>query len=358
VRPLDVPEVLVVEIGRERDAAILERADRPVLALEERAVVAHLGERLLHEPARRDRRRDRVAGRVDRAFRVEVRAGEVEPRVAEDQLVELGLPEELGAEHAHRLRVRAPVGARLDVAHQGAQLGNEAPHAEVVVAALGRVQLVPQVPREQGAAASPPLGGEGEAPLHELARVRADDELAPVRARAAVALVVRVAVPAGPLEERVVRREQDAHPRALAHREQVVPQAHHGGHEAPRRPLEEAVVALRVLEHEAQHGHAPGAELLQVRLHAGQVAAAEEARELGPGDALVGADGSPRSPVSSAKYGEPAARSTHGREAPLLGMLSGSARARARRGVARALGMGEMRRGAGAALEGAGRGAI
>ena len=43
MRPLHVPEILVVERLRQRLVAVLEGVDRPVLGIEERAVVMNLG---------------------------------------------------------------------------------------------------------------------------------------------------------------------------------------------------------------------------------------------------------------------------------------------------------------------------
>ena len=61
VGPLHVAEVLVVEGLGERVPPFLEAVDRPVLAVEERPAVADLGQRLAHEPAHGQRRRDGVA---------------------------------------------------------------------------------------------------------------------------------------------------------------------------------------------------------------------------------------------------------------------------------------------------------
>jgi hypothetical protein len=222
-----------------------------------------------------------------------VHVREVQARVGQDQLAHRGVATQLGAEDRDRLRVRAPVQPELRLAQPVGHLVDEVAHRRVVVAALRRVQLVPEVPGEDRPVRPPALGREGEPPPHVRPRVAAGEELRAVAARAAVAPVVRVPVPAVPVPEGVERREQHAQPRPRAQREQVVPQPDHRRDEPPGRPLEVAVLALRVLEHQPQHGDAAGAQRVQVRLRARQVAAAEEPGELGPGHRLVGADGRP-----------------------------------------------------------------
>ena len=62
----------------------------------------------------------RVARIVDRALFVEMAAGEIELRVAEDRLGQPGLVQhQLRPEHRHRLQMRAAVQPLLQLAQEG-----------------------------------------------------------------------------------------------------------------------------------------------------------------------------------------------------------------------------------------------
>jgi hypothetical protein len=61
--------------------------------------------------------------------RVQMRAGEIQTRVAEDERAQGGRRVQLRPEHAHRLRVGAPVQAQLERAHEVADVVDESPTA-------------------------------------------------------------------------------------------------------------------------------------------------------------------------------------------------------------------------------------
>ena len=81
---------------------------------------------------------------------------------------------------------------------------------------------------------------------------------------------------------------------SLAQDEEVVPEPHHLGIEAAGRALEEMVLALGVLEHEAQARDAVPGKPSKVALDALDIAAAAQAIEFRPGDGVVLTDRRPR----------------------------------------------------------------
>ena len=73
-----MPKVLVIEIRGQRDVVVLMGVNGTVFAVEERAVITQLAERLAHQAADREGRIHRVLRIVDGAFLIEMSAGEIE----------------------------------------------------------------------------------------------------------------------------------------------------------------------------------------------------------------------------------------------------------------------------------------
>ena len=144
----------------------------------EGARIGDLRQRLPHQPAGADGGQHGVARIVDGACLIEMAAGEVEGGMAEDRLVQPGLPAELGAEDRNGLQMRAAVQPLLQLAQEGRHVVDEMREAVRVVAGLRGMHLVPQVPGEDDAAAAPALRGKGQPRLHRGARRRAHQQLA------------------------------------------------------------------------------------------------------------------------------------------------------------------------------------
>ena len=155
------------------------------------------------------------------------------------------------------------------------------------------MHLVPEVPGEEGAGASPALGGEGEAGFDGVAGLAAEEELGGVLERAAVFAVVGVVLEVEPHPEGVKRREEEADAVLFAQGEEVVPELDDVARPFAGLGLEVAMTDLRVFEHEAHDGDAVVGEELEVALDGGDVLAAKEWVELAPADGVVLTDGVP-----------------------------------------------------------------
>ena len=252
VRPLDVTEILVIEPRGECDAVIFEGVDRPVLAVEEGAAVGDLGQRLTHEAPGADRGGDRVRREVDGAFLVEVAAGEIECRMAEDGFVQPRLPHQLRPEHRGSLEVGMAMDIALDRAQPRADVADETLEAVGSVLALNGVQLIPQVPGKDYAVAAPTARGEFQPTLDERTGRCAGEQALAAGAGPTIDPVVRVRVPIVPGEERVERRQQQAQSDPAAHRHELVESGHHELVEGPGGVLQQRAAVLAILQHQSE----------------------------------------------------------------------------------------------------------
>ena len=307
MRPLHVPEILVVEVLRDLAVLVLEGVDGPVLAVEEGSPVRDLADRLAHDPAHAGSGVHRVAGVVDRALLVDVDRRGIQRRMAEDGAFhgEVRSPHEFRAEDRHRLRMGPAVEPEFLGAEVPADVGDERVEGVGRIAALRRVDLVPQVPGEDHARAAPARRGEGQPRLdggphggigQRPGRVRQGP---PLRARIGMMAEVQ------PHPERVVGRQQDAELVLLAEREQVVPELHHVGRVAAGRVFQVPVADLGIFHHQPQHGHAVGLEHGEVPVDGRDVAPSEQGIELDPADRVVLADRVPIGPALLDEIGRP-----------------------------------------------------
>jgi hypothetical protein len=150
-----VTKVFVIESFRKGLLLVFEEVDGSVLAVEEGTPRRRLLQGLPHEFAHPDRWVHGVAGPVDRAFVVEVGAGEIEEGMAEDRVRDGRVLVEDRPEERHGLGTGAAVEAQLEAADVLGQLRSHRSEMRRVVAHMGGVHLVPQVPGEDGAAAAP-----------------------------------------------------------------------------------------------------------------------------------------------------------------------------------------------------------
>jgi len=237
---------------------------------------------------------------------VDVDGGEVEGGVAEDGVLHLhvGSPFEFGAEEGDGLGMGAAEGAAFDGADVVAEVGDEVDEGLGGHFGLGGVDLVPEVPGEEGSGRAPALGGEGEAGFDGGAHGGGEEGTGGVFERAAAGAVVGMVVEFEPHPEGVEWGEEDAEAVLFGEGEEVVPVTDHVGRPAAGGGFEVAVTDLGVLEHEAHAGDAVGGEVREVALDGGDVFAAEEGVELAPADGVVLADGVPGLAVFGLEVGD------------------------------------------------------
>ncbi|RWG41878.1 MAG: hypothetical protein EOQ59_04175 [Mesorhizobium sp.] len=150
--------------------------------------------------------------------------------------------------------------------------------AEIVGAAFGLLgmDLVPEVPSEERAAAAPSAHREFQPCLDGAARGRADQKARGLIQRAAVPLIIGVMTPVPPLPKCIERGEQYSQAVLFTETKKIVPQPHHGRDEATERPLEVAVADLSIFQHQPEAGDAALPKPAEVSLHAGYVLAPEQ----------------------------------------------------------------------------------
>ena len=298
----------------------LEGVDRPGLAVGERAAVADLRQGVLDPSGHRVRGRHGVLGGVDRAGLVDVGGGEIEVGVAEDQIGQVAA--RLRAEVAHGLEVGPAELLALDPPDEGRQLGHDPHEATGHLGRDGLVldpvvvpQLVPQVPGEDRAGASPAPHGELDPTLHGGHPLGAGQQVEAVAAGAAPGGVVGVIVPEHVGEERVEGREQEPQAMRLAHPQEVV-HGLDGDRVEPADLAFEVQAVADVFEHHAEGGHAVGLEPAQVAIDRIDVLAAEQPFEFRPGQGVVLADHQERLAGLGLEVSAAGARRTQGNSAP------------------------------------------
>ena len=280
---------------------VLEGVDRAGLAVGERPPVAGLRQRVA-DPARHGvGRGQRVDRRVDGARLVDVRRGEVEVRVAEDQVGQRARG--LGAEVADRLQVRLAEEPALDPPDVRREVGDDRrerldrqDRAGLLGDAVVVRQLVPEVPGEDRARAPPALHGEGDPRLHRGQAVGVRQQVDPIPAGAPAFGVVGVVLPHDPGEEGVEGRQQQPQAMPLAERHQVVDGPDGDRVVAPAGALQVEAVA-DIFEHQAERRDAVGLQPGEVPVDGRQVAAIEQPFQLGPGQGVVLTDDQERLPL-------------------------------------------------------------
>ena len=184
----------------------------------------------------------------------------------------------------------------LQPAHVGAQVGDEPREGLRAAFGLRGMDLVPQVPGEQGPRPAPPLDHEAQPPLDRDADFGRQQRARGAVQRTAVRDRVRVVAEMEPHPEGVEGREQDAQAVRFAQGEEVVPEPDHVGCERSGGPLDVAMPNLRVFQHQAEAGDALGSQPGQMGVDRRHVAAAEQGIEFHPGDRVVLPDRGPGLP--------------------------------------------------------------
>ena len=277
MRPLDVPEILIIERDRQGALLVLEAVDRAMFGIEDWSI-AGIPDCGAHQARYRQCRGDRVGRSVDRAMLVKMGVREIEGRVPENRLGKARMVDQLRAEDRHRLEVCVATPLDLMGAQPAAYVVDERSGTRWVSTTMRRVDLVPDVPGEQGRAAAPSIAREGQAVLDRGTHLGTSQPLSLACTYAAIRTIIGMVPPPDPHEEGVVGRQQHAQPDLLEQFEQVIPELHHVRHEAAHRPLEIAVIALAVFQHQPNAGDAMVTQPDQVALDGAAIAAAEQRR--------------------------------------------------------------------------------
>src|SRR5918994_59324 len=172
------------------------------------------------------------------------------------------------------------IEALLKGAHVMAQVVDELAKAVRTLLSLGWVDLVPEIPGEQGAASAPALDGKGQPVLDGRAGVRAQQEAGRTPKRPTIPAVVGMMLPVQPSPERVKGCEKDAQANLLAEPKEIIPKLHHAWHKGANRPLDVAVPHLSVFQHQSQACDAVLFQGLEIYLDGRQVPPAKEAIQL------------------------------------------------------------------------------